>query len=199
MARGVPCHLAPLPPPAAHPLGAQILEIAIPSPTEKTKNRRRKARQTGHTQTGHCMPPKRRREDAAEGQGRKTRSRAGTGRRESDSGGAKAHRLRLPKARIRGVPLRAAAVAQGGGDQVTSATRACAHTIMRIHIQCTSVNMHMRMHMYMTRALSRMLTNVHAEQDSAVPPLKEGDLFTCKTVPRLVPFYKQTLNKLACA
>jgi cytochrome c553 len=37
MARGVPCHLAPLPPPAAHPLGAQILEIAIPSPTEKTK------------------------------------------------------------------------------------------------------------------------------------------------------------------
>ena len=51
------------------------------------------------------MPPKRRREDAAEGQERKTRSRAGTGRRESDSGGATAHRLRLPKARIRGVPL----------------------------------------------------------------------------------------------
>ena len=102
---GSPCHLAPLPPPAAHPLGAQILEIAIPSPTEKTKNRRRKARQTGHTQTGHCMPPKRRREDAAEGQGRKTRSRAGTGRRESDSGGAKAPGLRRPKARIRGVPL----------------------------------------------------------------------------------------------
>ena len=51
------------------------------------------------------MPPKRRREDAAEGQGRKTRSRAGTGRRESDSGGAKAPGLRRPKARIRGVPL----------------------------------------------------------------------------------------------
>ena len=87
MARGVPCHLAPLPPPAAHPLGAQILEIAIPSPTEKTKNRRRKARQTGH-----CMPQKRpgRHDDAADGEGRRTRSRAGAGRRESDSGGAKA-------------------------------------------------------------------------------------------------------------
>ena len=154
MARGVPCHLAPLPPPAAHPLGAQILEIAIPSPTEKTKNRRRKARQTGHTQTGHCMPPKRRREDAAEGQGRKTRSRAGTGRRESDSGGAKAHRLRLPKARIRGVPLPTSIHDAGTGSGDGGA-------------EAASV----------------------AETSNA----------QSLDVPRLVPFYKQTLNKLACA
>jgi hypothetical protein len=74
------------------------------------------------------MPPKRRREDAAEGQGRKTRSRAGTGRRESDSGGAKAHRLRLPKARIRGVPLPTSIhdAGTGSGDAGAEAADAAA-------------------------------------------------------------------------
>ena len=128
--------LPPRSPPSAGraPSGCANSGNCNSEPTEKTKNRRRKARQTGH-----CMPPKRRREDAAEGQGRKTRSRAGTGRRESDSGGAKAHRLRLPKARIRGVPLPTSihdagtGSGDGGAEAADAAADGAAAPAERLH------------------------------------------------------------------